>query len=305
MTTRAKVLAVTGGAALMAALVLRAVTVHSVSWQPVIYRVTANTNDLDAVEGIAAPGVQVQLWYRQRNFKEGTNDGEDRFAWCGWKNGGNPVFLGSAIADSGGVWRMSGLRQRTTVMMMPAAGAAKTCLGGIYTELLPRACDASGCSQWTTPTMHWLNVRKPNGQTGTAAGSVSGADQAALAVADGPNDGPEMSSVYDVDQNGIDTTQPGLTRGQRITWKCGAGGTAGCPSVTVHDATTITAPDPEYPFVLGTLQAHRGGGSVIAAAAVPRGQDLGFAVNVNLKFRGRLDINLGCDQAQPFDFLNF
>lgn len=305
MTTRAKVLAATGGAVLMLALVLRAVTVHSVSWQPVIYRVTASNNDLDAVEGIAAPGVQVQLWYRQRNFKEGTVDGDDRFAWCGWKNGGDAVFLGTAIADSGGVWRLSGLRQRTTVMMMPAAGAAKTCLGGIYTELLPRACDASGCSQWSTPTLHWLNVRKPSPQTGTAAGAVSGADQAALAVADGPNDGPEMSSVYDVDQNGIDTTQPGLTRGQRITWKCGAGGTAGCPSVAVHDATTITTPDPEYPFVLGTLQAHRAGGSVIAAAAVPRGQDLGFAVNVNLKFRGRLDINLGCDQAQPFDFLNF
>lgn len=234
MTTRAKVLALTGGAALMATLVLRAVTVHSVSWQPVIYRVTANTNDLDAVEGIAAPGVQVQLWYRQRNFKEGSNEGDDRFAWCAWKNGGNPVFLGSAIADSGGVWRLTGLRQRTTVMMMPAAGAAKTCLGGIYTELLPRACDASGCSQWTTPTMHWLNVRKPNGQTGTAAGSVSGADQAALAVADGPNDGPEMSSVYDVDQNGIDTTQPGLTRGRRITWKCGAPG-ASAPGARAPD----------------------------------------------------------------------
>jgi len=90
--------------------------------------------------------------------------------------------------------------------------------------------------------------------------------------------------------------------GQRVTWKCGAGGTAVCPSVAIHDASTAIAPDPEYPFVLGTIQAHRDGGSFIAAASIARGQPLGFAVTVNVKFRGRLDVNLGCDRKQPFDF---
>jgi hypothetical protein len=90
--------------------------------------------------------------------------------------------------------------------------------------------------------------------------------------------------------------------GQRVTWKCGAGGTAACPSVTVHDATTITAPDPEFPFLLGTIQGHAPGGSVFAAAAINRGEALGFTVNVNAKLRASLDINLGCDRKKLFDF---
>jgi hypothetical protein len=49
-------------------------------------------------------------------------------------------------------------------------------------------------------------------------------------------------------------------------------------------------------------QSRRAGGSFIAAAAIPRGQPIGFAVNVNVKFRGRLDVNLGCDRRSFFDF---
>jgi hypothetical protein len=70
----------------------------------------------------------------------------------------------------------------------------------------------------------------------------------------------------------------------------------------VHDGSTITTPDPEYPFILGTMQGHAAGGSILAAAAIPRGEPLGFTVNVNVKLRGRLDINLGCDQRKLFDF---
>ena len=72
--------------------------------------------------------------------------------------------------------------------------------------------------------------------------------------------------------------------------------------ITVHDGSTITTPDPEYPFILGTMQGHAAGGSILAAAAIPRGEPLGFTVNVNVKLRGRLDINLGCDQHKLFDF---
>jgi hypothetical protein len=50
------------------------------------------------------------------------------------------------------------------------------------------------------------------------------------------------------------------------------------------------------------MQAHRHGGSFIAAAATPRNQALGFTVNVNVRLRGNVDINLGCDQKRSFDF---
>ena len=291
----------------LVALVLRATTLHSVNGAPLVYRVVSNVNDLDGVEGMAPPGRVVELWYRQRNFKEGTDDASDPFAWCAWKNGGNAVRIGVATADAGGVWRLSDLRHAdTTVMLFPPAPGGDRCLGGLYTELLPRACDQPGvnCSAWDAPTLHWLNVRKLSPNIGALAGSVSRAEQTAAAVADGPDDGPGLgpSDVVDVDENGVDTTAPGYTVGQRVTWRCGAGGTAVCPSVAIHDASTAISTDPEFKFVLGTIQGHRTGGSFIAAAAIPRGTPVGFSVNVNVKFRGMLDVNLGCDRARFFDF---
>ena len=305
MASRSTFVGAVASAAVLSAFVLRAVTVHSVGAAPLIYRVTVNHNDLDSLDGLAPPGRTVELWYRQRSFKEGQDGTGDPFSWCAWKNRGQAVQIGVTRADAQGLWRLGNLTQRTSVMLFPPGPREDSCLGGLYTELLPRACDSPGvnCTAWTTPTLHYLNVRKVTPTVATASGSVSGADQAAIAVADGPNDGPEPSDVVDVDQNGVDTTQAGFTPGQRVTWKCGAGGTAACPSVAVHDATTVTTPDPEFPFILGTIQAHRGGGSIFAAAEIPRGQPLGFAVNVNVRFRGRLDVNLGCDAPRPFDFL--
>jgi len=292
-------------AGVLAALLARATTLHSVNERPLIYRTVANVNDLDHVEGLAPPGRTVELWVRQRNFKEGRDGTGDPFRWCGWKNGGEPVRLGVTKANAKGVWRLTNLRSAgNTVMLFPPGPAEDLCLGGVYTELLPRACDAPGvnCTAWETPTLHWLNVRKLTPITAVVGGSVSDAEQTAAAVADGPNDGPNASDLVDVDHNGIDTTVPGFVVGQRVTWLCGPGGTAGCPSVTVHDATTAIEADPEFPFVLGTIQAHRAGGSFVAAAAIARGQPIGFSVNVNVRLRGRFDINLGCDQASFFDF---
>jgi hypothetical protein len=304
MSHRQRLGAVAAGAAVLCGLTLRAVTVHSVGNAPLIYRVTSNSNDLDSVEGLAPPGRLVELWYKQRNFREGTETTDDLFSWCSWKNNGSPIHLGSAWADAHGKWRIDNLRQTFGVMLFPPAGAGATCTGGLLTQLLPRACDAPGwnCTAWTPPTLHYLNVRRVNALSATAGGSVSGAETASIAVADGPNDGPEWSSVYDVDSNSIDTRRAGLVWGQRISWKCGNGGTASCPGITVHDGTTITAPDPEYPFILGTLQGHAPGGSIFAAAAITRGDALGFAVNVNAKLRANLDVNLGCDQKKLFDF---
>ncbi len=302
MSQRQRLLVVAAGVVVLSGLTLRAVTVHSVGWAPLIYRVTTNNNDLDSVEGLAPPGSWVDLWYKQRSFREGIENGTDPFSWCGWKNNGDPVYLGGVWADGYGKWKLGNLRQWTTVMLFPGAAGHNTCQGGLMTQLLPRACDASGCTAWTPPTLHWLNVKRQSSFTATAGGAVSGAQTASIAVADGPNDGPEWSSVYDVDANGIDTRQPGFSWGQRVSWKCGTGGTAGCPSVTIHDASTIGAPDPEYPFLLGTIQGHRPGGSIFAAAAIARGEPLGFTVNVNAKLRGDLNINLGCDRRKLFDF---
>lgn len=285
----------------MSMLVCRAVAVHSVGAVPEVVRVTVKNNDLDAVIGVAEPGKTVELWYRQRNFREGTSQG---FGWCGWKNGGNAVMLGETTVGADGLWRLTNLSNLSTVVLFPGVASGSTCGGGVYTELLPRVCEANGsCTAWTVPEVHWLNLRRRGSAQAQASGSVSGAIRTALAVADGPNDGPEPSSVFDVDEDGIDTTLTGFEIGQRVTWKCGAGGTAICPSVTVHDASTIVAPDPEFPFILGTLQAHASGGSVFAAASVPRNEDLGFVVNVNVRLKGDLDIDLGCEQGTFFDFL--
>jgi len=305
MATRSTILSAVALAAVLAALFARATTVHSVNFAPLIYRVVSNVNDLDSVEGSAPPGKVVELWTRQRNFKEGTDDATDPFGWCRWKNNGVPVRIGVTVANAQGVWQLGNLRgSGNTVMIFPPAPAGDRCLGGLYTELLPRTCDSPGvnCSAWTVPTLHWMNVRKLNIRTGAVAGAISGADQASAAVADGPDDGPDPSDVVDVDQNGIDTTAPGYTPGQRVTWRCAAGGTLPCPAVTVHDGSTAISTDPEFAFVLGSIQAHRAGGSIIAAGAIPRGQPIGFSVNVNVKFRGRLDLNMGCDRARFFDF---
>lgn len=291
-------------AAVLVALVMRATTLYSVNFAPLIYRATAQVNDLDSVEGIAPPGQYVELWVKQRNFKEG-NDAADPFGWCGWKNNGQQVRVGVTRAGSDGIWRMSGLRASgNAVMLFPPGPGGNKCLGGLYTELLPRACDAPGvnCTVAAAPKLHWLNVKKLTNIIAVTTGSVSQAEQTSASIADGPNDGPELSDVLDVDQNGFNTLLPGYTVGQRVTWRCGTGGTGACPSIPVHDSSTAISTDPEYPFVLGTIQAHRTGGSFIAAAAIPRGAPIGFAVNVTVKFRGLLDINLGCDQKKFFDF---
>src|SRR2546425_10593153 len=106
----------------LVARVLRATTLHSVNGAALVYRVVSNVNDLDGVEGLAPPGRVVELWAKQRNFKEGTDDASDPFAWCGWKNGGNAVRIGIATADAGGGWRLSDLRHAgPTGMPFPPA----------------------------------------------------------------------------------------------------------------------------------------------------------------------------------------
>ena len=98
-------------------LALRAVTVHSVGSAPLIYRVTTNNNDLDSVEGLAPPGALVELWYKQRNFREGTTAGADPFSWCAWKNNGSPDLPRRGV----------GGRERQVAAREPAPGAPRSC----------------------------------------------------------------------------------------------------------------------------------------------------------------------------------
>src|SRR6476620_1277481 len=105
-------------AAVLGALLVRATNVHSVNAQPLIYRAVSNVNDLDSVEGSAAPGKVVELWVRQRNFREGGNTPDaDPFGWCAWKNNGNAVRIGTTVADGTGTWRLGNLRAGNTVMI--------------------------------------------------------------------------------------------------------------------------------------------------------------------------------------------
>src|SRR4029453_1698745 len=129
MSKRKNLVIVAAGAVVVGVLTVRAVTVHSVGSAPLIYRVTTNNNDLDSVEGLAPPGRLVELWYKQRNFREGTEAGIDPLSWCPWKNNGTPIFLGSAWADARGKWRLANLRHATPGMLFPPAAGHNTLSG--------------------------------------------------------------------------------------------------------------------------------------------------------------------------------
>jgi hypothetical protein len=291
-------------------LLTRATTVYSIGGQPKIHRMTTQRDLLDSVEGLATPGRVVELWYRQRNFKEGDVTGTDPFSWCGWKNNGQKVHIATVTADSAGVFRISNLATSgNSVPLFPSAPGADRCRGGLFTELLPRACDAPGlnCSTDHAPILHWLNLKRPNALTGATAGAMSEADQLAVAVADGPDDDNSLSNHTDVNTHSLDTTGAGYTRWQRVTFKCGPGGTTICPTAPIYDASTVLESDAEYPFLFGTLMGHSNGGSAIAAAKVPRGSDLGprvtVDVDVDVRLRADANFNLGCDSPKLFDFL--
>src|SRR4029453_199275 len=127
MSKRKSLVVFAAAAVMVAPLTLRAVTVHSVGSAPLIYRVTSNNNDLDSVEGLAPPGRLVELWFKQRSFREGIDGGGDPFSWCTWKNNGNPIYLGAVWADATGKWRLSNLRQSTTVQLFPPAANQHNC----------------------------------------------------------------------------------------------------------------------------------------------------------------------------------
>src|SRR5689334_1828779 len=172
MQRRRLVTGVVFAVTMLTAPVGHAINVFSVGAKPIIYRSTVNNNDLDSVEGIGTPGRVVQVWARQRNFRDGTPDGPDVFQWCAWKNNGNPTYVGAATVTAHGVFRLTNLRHQTTIMLFPPSAGDDLCRGGLYTELLLIECDANGanCTSADVPTMHYLNVKQLPGAVAAAAG---------------------------------------------------------------------------------------------------------------------------------------
>ena len=131
--------------------------------RPLVYRVTINDNDLDSVEGLAPPGqprralVQAaELQRRHRPTAPITSRG------ARGRTTATPIYLGPCTPTPTGKWRIANLRSAgTSVMLFPPSASHDVCRGGLFTELLPRACDGPGwgCTAWTPPTMHWLNVQ--------------------------------------------------------------------------------------------------------------------------------------------------
>ncbi len=243
---------------------------------PMIDQMQVLFNDLKSLRGEGVPGTLVTARYRQRNFREGgLNDASDPFGWCAWKNNGNALVLGSTIVGSTGRWALDNL----DVSVLPSIADGGSCGGGLKTELLLDSVYGAG----SAPVSTWLNVEKPTQQTGTVMGSLEFANRAAIAIADGPDDG-DTPFPRDVDEDGIDLCASGIGCGTKVSWKCN-GGTFQCPQTTVHDGSSITATDREYPFVVGMLAGHKPGGSILMAAEVSR-PALGPTFHIDLDIGG-------------------
>ena len=255
---------------------------------PMVDKMQILFNDLQALQGVGVPGTELTVRARQRNFREGTpRDAADPFDWCAWKNNGNPIILGSTVVDANGLWTLDDL----DLAILPSVADGDSCGGGLRTELLIDSPFGPG----TAPLAHWLNVERPTQQTGTVTGALEFADRAAIAIADGPDDG-DTPYPRDVDEDGIDLCASGIGCGAKVTWRCN-GGTLQCPQTTIHDGSTVIDADREYPFVVGMLAGHKPGGSVLMAAEINR-PALGPTFHLDVEIGG-----LPACNNKFFDFL--
>src|SRR5262245_5008883 len=197
---------------------------------PVIDKMHILFNDLRALHGSGIPGTPLTVRYRQRNFREGQpDDPSDPFAWCAWKNNGNALVAGTTTVGADGRWTLGNL----DLPVLPSVPDGTACAGGLKTEFLIDSPYAIG----EAPVAYWLDVNRPTQQTGTVMGALEFADRAAIAVADGPDDG-DTQFARDVDEDGVDLCASGLGCGHKVTWKCN-GGTFQCPQTTVHDGSSV------------------------------------------------------------------
>jgi hypothetical protein len=268
------------------------------SGAPWIQKLEVRNNDLAAVQGKGVAGTAINIYYRQRNFKEGYWDvsepGVDPFSWCSWLNNGNAIYLGSAVVDAYGNWRLQGL----DTQIMPPLTGGNQCGSGLLTEFQLQS--AYGVA---VPDIKWLNVRKPGNQVATIAGAIEFANQVAAGVADGPNDVVDADHPWTIDRDddGTDLCLTNLGCGARVSWKASAG-TFASPSIQMRDDSPLLGPrDQEFSYVTGMIQGHMPGGSVLAVAHVDR-PNPAPQVRVDLNIKGLEKLNI-CDSLGFFDFL--
>lgn len=228
---------------------------------PTFDKVTITGNDLVQIDGRGLPGSVFQVFAKQRNFKEGVADDEtgDPFQQCQWKNNGNAYTLGTATVAADGKWTLP-IAPTNQLQAFGSTVGGDACGAGLRTDLY-----VSGS---TPPTLHWLNVSKPTGQTASVRGALEYADQVAALIADGPDQGDNPSFANDKDEDWYDTCASGAC-GRRVSFKAN-GGTYAAPLSSVLDSTTIIANDHEFPFLLAGLAGYKAGGAMMAFSQVVR-----------------------------------
>lgn len=259
--------------------------------EPTITKFEVDDNDISRVTGVGVPGQWVALDYTQWNFKSDqslySNDNINNCHSFGQKPAGGAVTVGS-----NGIWQVSGL----DIQYLPTGSGGDVCQGGMETRFyIKHAGDTVG--DWNdAPLIWWAQPSKSNeGKIGKMKGEVIYAQQASVSIADGPDSN-------DNDEDGHqDLCSLGLCSGASAKWFCN-GGNFPCPSIDIHDGSTIIQPDPEFLFLTGAVQSHKPGGSAIATARKSRG-DVGPTINVNVDLNAKINLDCGGNPLnQFFDF---
>jgi hypothetical protein len=195
--------------------------------------------------------------------------------------------------------------------VLPGASAGGTCDTGVLTQIELH----SEYGDVSVPEVVYLQMVEPYPQPGQQriGGRIDFANQVAAGVADGPNDVQSATAPWtvDTDEDGADLCTNGTGCGAPVRWKLGLGTwdpggveTFLPPQVEVRDDSPLVGPrDQEFGHVMGMLQGHKPGGSVLAVASVPRPTPVGLAFDVNVNMNGGPG-GPGCDASGGyFDFV--
>jgi hypothetical protein len=294
---------------------------------PWVEKMEIRTNDLVGLQGKGVPGTNILVYYKQRNFIQGCSWDSSaapddtaschipapkplkgaawRFTWCDWLANGTALYLGSAVVNGAGTWQL----QWPGTQVLPGAVTGRTCSTGVLTEIFLY----SQYGDVSAPEMQYLQVDERGGSVmqldlthRRVGGRIVGANQVAAGVADGPNDVQDATAPWtlDTDEDGTDLCESGLGCGAPVWWKLGGGGTFEPSRIEVRDDSPLVGPrDQEFGHVMGMIQGHKPGGSVLAAAYVARPAPLGPTINVNLDMNGASVSGAGCDASGGyFDF---
>jgi hypothetical protein len=271
------------------------------SGAPWIQKIELRDNDLAGLRGMGIPGTHIDIYYRQRNFRPGVL--VEPFGWCGWLNGGNALYLGSAQVSGTGTWQLQGL----DTQVLPGEAAGRTCATGVLTQIELR----SQYGDVSVPELHSLSIiggeTIGGGVQSRVSGSVQFADQVAAGVADGPNDVQDTIAPWtiDTDEEGTDLCVTAGC-GRSVFWGYASPEVFHLrpPIIAVRDDSPLVGPrDQEFGHVMGVIQGHKSGGSILAAGYVPRPAPVGPAFDVNMNLNGGGGGELGCDAGGGyFDF---